>query len=142
MKRVMVAWFLLLLAPLPGAAPLPADWEPGVELARAWITAQLEEGPPQQAMNRLTGALAELADAEMALLYLQLHARLDAAGRKALRSEQTRWMRERDRVEQEAIQSEGGSLAATEANLARESFTRRRSAVLSRQLAHLGKEKE
>ena len=113
--------------------PLPKEWSPSLESAREWLEAELENAP-QMGMNRITGALGALADAELAIVYLRLYANLSPAEQTKLQAEQQRWLKLRDKAAEDAVDSHGGSLAPTEANLGFTEFTRKRIAELQNRL--------
>ena len=111
--------------------PLPKGWSPSLESAREWLEAGLPDAP-QQGMNRITSALGAIADAELAIVYLRFYANLIPAEQKKLQAEQQRWLKLRDKAAGEAVESHGGSLAPTEANLGYTEFTKKRIAELQK----------
>ena len=113
--------------------PLPKGWSPSLDGARDLLEAELEDAP-QQGMNQITGALGAIADAELAIVYLRLYANLSPAEQKQLQAEQRRWLKLRDKAAEDSIESDGGSLAATEANLGYTEFTKKRIAELQKRL--------
>lgn len=126
--------FLILAAShLFGGDPLPKDWSLSVESAREWLEADLK-GAGQQGMNRITAALADLADAELAIVYLRLYDVLGTVGKKELRFEQAAWLKAREKAAEDAVESHGGSLAPMEANLGFTDFTKKRLVELNKRL--------
>ena len=134
MKALLATIALLLAIRLAVAGdPLPKGWSPSLDAAREWLEGDLDNAP-QQGMNRITGALGELADAELAIVFLRLYANLPVAEQKKLQAEQRRWLKLRNKAAEDAVESHGGSLAPTEANLGFTAFTRKRIAELQKRL--------
>jgi uncharacterized protein YecT (DUF1311 family) len=98
---------------------LPKGWKPEIDYVIEATETELERSTAQQEMNRLTGRLAELKDIKLAIVYLQLYAALTKDERAALKLEQGRWLKKRERVMEEATvdPSERGSIAPMEENL-------------------------
>lgn len=98
---------------------LPKGWKLDIDYIIEATETELEESTAQQEMNRLTGRLAELKDIKLAIVYLQLYAALTEDERATLKLEQGRWLKNRERVMQEATvdPSERGSIAPMEENL-------------------------
>jgi uncharacterized protein YecT (DUF1311 family) len=117
------------------ADPLPTGWKPDLGNTTQYLDYELEQGPGQQQMNRVTGALAEISDARVAIAYLQLYAVLPTKEQSALKTEQTKWLKSRNRHALRSVESEGGSLAPTEHSLAYAEFTKARIAALEKRLA-------
>jgi uncharacterized protein YecT (DUF1311 family) len=134
---------LLLMLSVAGMAadPLPPGWKPNLDNTTSFLDNELEQGPAQQPMNRMTGALAEVADARLAIVYLQLYAVLPPKEQSGLRAEQGKWVKSRDKHALGAIESHGGSLAPTEHALAYAEFTKARIAALEKRLAAVLKTK-
>lgn len=135
MKVLLTPIVLLLFSASFSIAgdPLPKGWSPSLDGAREWLEAELENAP-QQGMNRITGALGAIADAELAIVYLRLYTQLAPAEQKKLQAEQQRWLKLRDKAAEDAVESRGGSLAPTEANLGYADFTKKRIAELQKRL--------
>ena len=135
MKLLLTPIVVLLLSATSSFAadPLPKGWSPSLESAREWLEKDLEDAP-QQGMNLITGALGAVADAELAIVYLRLYANLTAAEQKKLQAEQQRWLKLRAKAAADAIDSHGGSLAPTEANLGYTDFTQKRIVELQKRL--------
>ena len=115
------------------ADPLPKGWSPSLQAAREWLESDLDNAP-QQGMNLITGALSDIADAELAIVYLRLYASLAPNDQRKLQLEQQQWLKLRDKAAEDAIESHGGSLAPTEANLGFAAFTKKRIAELQKRL--------
>ncbi|HEX4667906.1 MAG TPA: lysozyme inhibitor LprI family protein [Chthoniobacterales bacterium] len=116
-------------------AILPREWRPDLSSACEWLEQDLKEIQAQQGMNQLTRCLADLKDAELLAIYVSLYETLSPQEQRALLQEQTKWLKKRSKTAEEAIESEGGSLAATESNLAEAKFTGERMAELKKRLA-------
>ena len=135
MKTLLTPIVVLLLSATFSIAadPLPKGWSPSLESARDWLEKDLANAP-QQGMNLITGALGAIADAELAIVYLRLHANLAPAEQTKLQAEQQRWLKLRDKAAEDAVESHGGSLAPTEANLGYADFPKKRIAELQTRL--------
>ena len=116
-------------------AILPREWRPDLSSAGEWLEQDLKETQAQQGMNRLTRCLADLKDAELLTIYVRLYETLNSQEQRALLQDQTRWLKKRSKAAEDAIESEGGSLAPTEANSAEAKFTEKRIAELKKRLA-------
>jgi uncharacterized protein YecT (DUF1311 family) len=143
-KRCLLRFCVLsiALAPLLQAGErektiLPRDWRPDLSAAREWLEKDLVEMQAQQGMNHLTRCLADLKDAELLTIYVCLYETLDPQGQQALLDEQTKWLKKRSKAAEDAIESEGGSLAPTESNIAETKFTEKRIAELKKRLSGL-----
>ena len=86
-------------------------------------------------MNRLSRCLADLKDAELLTIYVRLYETLTPLEQQSLLQEQTKWLNKRRKAAEDRIESEGGSLAPTEANMAEIEFTKKRIAELKKRLA-------
>ena len=64
-----------------------------------------------------------------------LYETLNPQEQQTLLQEQTKWLKKRSKAAENAIESEGGSLAPTEANLAEAKFTEKRIAELKKRRA-------
>jgi uncharacterized protein YecT (DUF1311 family) len=136
--------FCVLLLALGGEAfakdPLPKGWkaEAALSTAHQWLADQLQQAEAQQEMNRVSSALAEVADAKLLIVYLRLYAALPPKKQEELRTEQTRWLATREKKTKAAYaESEGGSIAPLEANTANGECTEQRSATLTKRLTAL-----
>jgi uncharacterized protein YecT (DUF1311 family) len=130
----------LVFAPLLEAgerekAILPRDWRPDLSSASAWLESDLAETQAQQGMNQLSRCLADLKDAELLTIYVRLYESLIPPEQKSLVREQTEWLSKRRKAAENGIESEGGSLAPMEANMAEMKFTQKRIAELNKRLA-------
>ena len=86
-------------------------------------------------MNQLSRCLADLKDAELLTIYVRLYETLTPPEQRSLLQEQTKWLSKRRKAAENGIESEGGSLAPTEANMAEMKFTQKRIAELNKRLA-------
>lgn len=137
---ILLCVLSLVFAPLLQAgerekAILPRDWRPDLLAASEWLESDLAETRAQQGMNRLTRCLADLKDAELLAIYVRLYETLTPPEQQSLLEEQTKWLSKRRKAAEDGIESEGGSLAPTEANMAEMEFTKKRIAELSKRLA-------
>ena len=104
-------------------------------MASEWLEKDLADTQAQQGMNQLTRCLADLKDAELLAVYVCLYETLNPREQQTLLQEQTKWLSKRTKVAENAIESEGGSLAAYEANAAEMKFTESRIAELTKRRA-------
>jgi uncharacterized protein YecT (DUF1311 family) len=130
----------LLLAPCVqagerGGAILPRDWRPDLSSASEWLERVLKETEAQQGMNQLSRCLADLKDAELLTIYVRLYQTLTPPEQQSLLQEQTKWLSKRRKAAEDGIESGGGSLAPTEANMAEMKFTQMRIAELTKRLS-------
>ena len=138
-------WLLLCILPVvfpPSARSgeregtiLPREWRPDTTEACEWLDQDLTEMEAQQGMNRLSRCLADLKDAELFVIYVQLFEILPEPERQSLIREQKQWLVARKKAAKKAVDSEGGSLAPYEANSAEMKFTERRIAELGKRLS-------
>jgi uncharacterized protein YecT (DUF1311 family) len=98
---------------------LPKGWKLEIDYVIEATETELKQSTAQQEMNLLTGRLAELKDIKLAIVYLQLYAEMTRDERATLKLEQGRWLKNRERVMEEATvdPSERGSIAPMEENL-------------------------
>jgi uncharacterized protein YecT (DUF1311 family) len=120
--------FLLLLscAPNPEAqqertelAPtmlVPTEWTPSLEQVQEDVEEGIAAQPnqSQQALNKASQNVADLADARLFITYVLLLQKLDEKGRAELFKEQKAWLTQRSESAQAAVVSKGGSLAQLE----------------------------
>ena len=144
-------WLLLCILPIlipPSAQSgeregtiLPREWRPDITEASEWLHRDLTEMEAQQGMNRLSRCLADLKDAELFVIYVRLFEILSETERQSLIREQKQWLVAREGAAENAVESEGGSLAPYEANSADAKFTERRIAELKKRLSALAARK-
>jgi uncharacterized protein YecT (DUF1311 family) len=120
---------------------IPAKWQPELSQAIDWSTANLKEAMAQMQMNSLSRQIADMKDAQLFVLYVRLYERLGAKEREQLLAGQTKWLKARIKAARDAVESEGGSLAAFESNNAESEFTDRRIKELNARLANTKKKR-
>lgn len=153
---VIVVLFLASCAPTPEApkersesAPnvgtkelaetelVPTEWKPSLEQVQEDVEEIIAAQPnqSQQAMNRASQNMADLADAQLFISYILLMQKLDEKGRAELLKEQKAWLAQRATSAQAAVVSQGGSLAPLEYASAFGEITKKRLAELEARLA-------
>ncbi|MGI8435556.1 MAG: lysozyme inhibitor LprI family protein [Chthoniobacterales bacterium] len=105
---------------------VPPDWLPALHPSIENALEQLKDANAQQEMNRLSRQIAEMRDAQLYIAYVRLYQKLGTKERAALLTEQTKWLKARVKAAKAEVESEGGSLAALEANNAEVTFTEKR----------------
>ena len=98
MQRLLLLFFCICsFGRVQAQQPVvPADWHPSLDLVREKLETQLSETKAQQAVNVLIGRLAEVTDAELLIVYIQLYERLSPAKRAELRRDQGQWLKTRE----------------------------------------------
>lgn len=112
----------------------PEEWLPALFPSIEFALQQLKEADSQAAMNALSRQVAEMKDAQLYIAYVRLYQRLSTKEQTQLLAEQTSWLKKRAKAAKDAIESEGGSLAALEANDAELDFTEQRLRELRKRL--------
>ena len=116
---------------------VPAEWAPSLEQ----VQEDLEEGiatqsnQSQQALNKASQNLADLADARLFISYVLLMQKLDEKSRAELLKEQKLWLTQRATSARAAVVSKGGSLGPLEYANAFADMTKKRLAELKARLA-------
>ncbi len=118
---------------------IPADWVPALAPSIKSALGHLKEANSQSEMNLLSREVADMTDAQLFIAYVRLYERLGTKERAALVTEQAKWLKARTKTAKDAVESEGGSLAALEANSAEVTFTEKRLAELRARLKTAGK---
>jgi uncharacterized protein YecT (DUF1311 family) len=114
-----------------GDSILPKGWAPSTADAVEFLQQELQSETAQQGINRLTGHIADVLDAQLLVAYVKLYDRLDEKGKSALKEEQTQWLAKRQKTAKAAAKSEeGGSASSMEANTAFSDFTTKRIQAL------------
>lgn len=145
MKQLLLAGVALLCLTTGSRAQsegaiLPAKWRPELTEMVEQTESALANAETQTQMNGLSRNLADLKDAQLFVLYVQLYEKLlPAKGREALAAEQARWLKARTRAAKSAVESEGGSMAALEANGAEAAYTDKRLRDLTSRLTAAAK---
>ena len=122
-------------------AILPNEWDPSITDTVDYLQTELEQEQAQQGINRLTGQISSLLDAELFITYVRLFDHLDPRAQTTLKREQADWLKQRTKVTHLAGQKEeGGSASAMESNDAFAEFTRKRIQQLNDRLKKLGVE--
>jgi uncharacterized protein YecT (DUF1311 family) len=146
-RRISISVFLL--AGLGASAPLliadetilPHGWSPSVIDEVDHLKSELETEQAQQGINRLTGRISSLLDAELFVTYVRLFDHLDARAQAVLKKEQADWLKQREKVARVAGKREdGGSASSMESNYAFSEFTAKRIQLLNDRLKKLGME--
>ena len=120
-------------------AVLPPDWDPSVADTVDYLQTELEQEQAQQGINRLTGQISSLLDAELFIAYVRLLDHLEQRAQTTLKREQAEWLKQRTKVTNLAGQKEeGGSASSMESNDAFADFTRKRIQLLNDRLKKLG----
>ena len=127
-----------LFAAEPASKILPADWVPALSPSITAALQQLKASNAQMEMNLLSREVADMTDAQLFIAYVRLYERLGAKEQQKLRDEQARWIKQRTKVARDAVESQGGSLAALEANNAEVTFTEKRLVELRTRLKTVG----
>lgn len=116
------------------ALVLPKGWAPDHDAVVEGLQQQLENANSQAEMNRLSRQIADVRDAQLFVLYVRLFERLGPSDREELVEAQAAWLKKRDKHAEDSIESEGGSLAPMESNLAAAEFTLQRITQLTKRL--------
>jgi uncharacterized protein YecT (DUF1311 family) len=120
-------------------AILPPGWDPSVADTVDYLQTELEQEQAQQGINRLTGQISSLLDAELFIAYVRLFDHLEQRAQTTLKREQAEWLKQRTKVTNLAGQKEeGGSASSMESNDAFADFTRKRIQLLNDRLKKLG----
>ena len=144
-RRISISVFLL--AGLGASAPLliadetilPHGWSPSVIDEVDHLKSELETEQAQQGINRLTGRISSLLDAELFVTYVRLFDHLDARAQAVLKKEQADWLKQREKVIRVAgKRPDGGSASPTESNYVFSEFTGKRIQLLNDRLKKLG----
>jgi len=136
---LLLAAFGILAPRLVAEEPIvPRGWNPSLIDEIDYLKSELESEQAQQGINRLTGHISSLLDAELFMTYLRLADRLAPNARPALKQEQADWLKQREKVTRIAgKRAEGGSARPMEENDAFADFTERRIQVLNNRLKKL-----
>jgi uncharacterized protein YecT (DUF1311 family) len=146
-RRHKIRISVLLLVAFGASSPLlGADetillhgWSPSVTNEVDYLKSELENEQGQQGINRLTGHISSLLDAELFVTYVRLFDHLDPRARTALKHEQANWLKQREKVTHLAgKRAVGGSASPMESNYAFAEFTAKRIQLLNDRLKKLG----
>jgi len=143
--KLILGCFFLVLMPLQAAARdhpcgqcelIPETWMPSLEQVKDYLdeSSKAEVQAPQQTLNRMSQNLADISDAQLFIVYIQLIQTLEAQEQAGLFEEQKRWLGKRAESVQAAVISKGGSLAPLEYNSVFKKITEERLAELQKRL--------
>jgi uncharacterized protein YecT (DUF1311 family) len=113
---------------------IPESWQPSLVSLQELV----ESSPVNQAtvnqreLNDQSQYLADILDAQLFIVYVQLLQTLDRQNRETLFQEQKHWLTNRETGSKNAVVSTGGSLATLEYNGAFVKMTQDRLAELKR----------
>jgi uncharacterized protein YecT (DUF1311 family) len=141
MKLPALFCALIVSSPLlhAGDSILPKGWDPSSADAVEYLQQELQNETAQQGINRLTGHIASVLDAQLLVAYVRLYDRLDEKGKSALKAEQSEWLAKRRAVARTAAKTdEGGSASPMDANVAFADFTTKRIKALEARVKKLG----
>ena len=84
---------------------VPETWAPSLEQVSAYLeeSAKADAKASQQTLNQNSENLADIRDAQLFILYIELMQRLDARGQAELFKEQKRWLGKRIEYAQSAV---------------------------------------
>lgn len=111
-------WMLLACSQSQPDLWVPENWKPSLEQVREQVDslAKLTAPASQQQLSQTSQNMADIADAQLFISYIQLMQRLDQQQRAVLFKEQQAWLEARIQQASTAIISKGGSLAPLEYN--------------------------
>ena len=103
----------------------PDTWFPSLEQVGDFLdeSARADVKAPQQTLNLNSQNRADIRDAQLFVVYIELMQRLNARQRAELFKEQKRWLGKRNEYAEITVVSRGGSLAPMEYNAAFRAFT-------------------
>lgn len=115
---------------------VPTEWTPSLEQVQEYLEEGIATQPnqSQQALNRASQNMADLADARLFIAYILLMQKLDEKGRAELLKEQKPWLAQRAASAQAAVVSKGGSLEPLEYASAFGDITKKRLTELESRL--------
>ncbi|MCD2453093.1 DUF1311 domain-containing protein [Methylicorpusculum oleiharenae] len=111
---------------------IPESWQPSLTTLQEFVESSSvhQAAVNQRELNDQSQYLADILDAQLFIVYVQLLQTLDGQNRDALFEEQRRWLTDREAGSKSAVISTGGSLATLEYNGAFIKFTQDRLAEL------------
>lgn len=120
----------------PPAILVPMEWTPSLEQVQADVEESIAAQPhqSQQALNRASQHMADLADARLFITCVLLAQKLDERPRAELFTEQKMWLAQRAESAQAAVVSKGGSLEPLEYTSAFREITQKRLTELESRL--------
>lgn len=111
-------WFLLACSQSQPDLWIPENWNPSLEQVREQVDNLANQTVPanQQQLSQSSQNTADVADAQLFIIYIQLMQRLGQQQRSDLFKEQQAWLETRIQQASAAIISKEGSLAPLEYN--------------------------
>jgi uncharacterized protein YecT (DUF1311 family) len=140
----LLVGFLLLpmatagpIAAMESSALVPNGWSPSLEQAETLIEDALaaKASKNQRFLTQTSQGMADLRDARLFVVYVQLMHFLDAGARRELFNEQKSWLNRRELTALAAVDSKGGSLEPLEYSEAFRKITEERLAELEKRLS-------
>lgn len=115
---------------------VPMEWIPSLEQVQEDVEEGIAAQPnqSQQALNRASQNIADLADARLFIVYVLLMQKLDEKSRAELLTEQKMWLAQRAASAQATVVSKGGSLEPLEYATAFGDITKKRLTELEARL--------
>lgn len=115
---------------------VPETWRPALEQVSGYLeeSAKADVRASQQTLNQNSQNLADIRDAQLFIVYIQLMRALDTQGQAKLFEEQKHWLVKRAEYAEAAVISKGGSLAPLEYNSAFKKITEERLIELQKRL--------
>ncbi|MDO8938038.1 MAG: lysozyme inhibitor LprI family protein [Methylicorpusculum sp.] len=112
---------------------IPQSWQPSLTTLREFLESDQvnQTAVNQRRLNDQSQHLADILDAQLFIVYVQLLQTLDGQNRDALFEEQRRWLTDRETASKNAVVSKEGSLATLEYNGAFIKMTQDRLAELN-----------
>jgi len=96
-----------------GEEPFPKGWSPDLSEVATFLKRELQDAQGQLVINRISGRLVEVSDAQLAIIYIQLWHQIPKPDQAILAKEQATWIKMREKAATEAsLSEEGGSLSA------------------------------
>lgn len=120
-KAFEIAFIVLIMVACGQTQPIswiPENWNPSLQQVREQLGSLANQAAPvnQQALSQASQLMADSADAQLFITYVQLMQRLDHAQRSELFEQQAAWLALRTQQAGAAVVSQGGSLAPLEYN--------------------------
>ncbi len=118
---------------------MPQNWQPSLQQVVDTFDEAVQTQTTQQALSNNSQNLADLVDAQLFIVYVQLMQLLSATEQSALFDDQQQWLEARLQQSTAAIVSTGGSLATLEYNDMFRQLTEARLAKLQQRLKQLNR---
>jgi len=144
-KKFFSLFMVFLLMPMASAGQnaakecselVPNGWSPSLEQTQTLIEDELaaKARKNQRFLTQTSQGMADLRDAQLFVVYVQLMHFLDAGERRELFNEQKCWLSRRELSARTAVDSKGGSLEPLEYSEAFRKITEERLAELEKRL--------